>query len=102
MIQRPPRSTLFPYTTLFRSEGRFLLPLAGAGVTVTVAGGGIVESGGPTVTILRDLRRLSWRLSFACYGRTHLGGALDKIGRGHVRTPGTPKSRMPAFACKKK
>src|SRR3712207_8152095 len=27
MIRRPPRSTLFPYTTLFRSHGR----LAGAG-----------------------------------------------------------------------
>src|SRR3712207_9292517 len=24
MIRRPPRSTLFPYTTLFRSEGSFL------------------------------------------------------------------------------
>src|SRR2546427_5082626 len=24
MIRRPPRSTLFPYTTLFRSWGRFL------------------------------------------------------------------------------
>src|SRR3712207_9224340 len=24
MIRRPPRSTLFPYTTLFRSEGDFL------------------------------------------------------------------------------
>src|SRR2546430_12952678 len=23
MIRRPPRSTLFPYTTLFRSESRF-------------------------------------------------------------------------------
>src|SRR2546428_5282242 len=23
MIRRPPRSTLFPYTTLFRSEGRW-------------------------------------------------------------------------------
>src|SRR5437016_10201469 len=23
MIRRPPRSTLFPYTTLFRSEGEF-------------------------------------------------------------------------------
>src|SRR3712207_7366572 len=23
MIRRPPRSTLFPYTTLFRSKGRF-------------------------------------------------------------------------------
>src|SRR3712207_8600601 len=26
MIRRPPRSTLFPYTTLFRSKGRVLVP----------------------------------------------------------------------------
>src|SRR3712207_8211484 len=26
MIRRPPRSTLFPYTTLFRSQGRKNLP----------------------------------------------------------------------------
>src|SRR5258706_10882823 len=26
MIRRPPRSTLFPYTTLFRSYPRLLLP----------------------------------------------------------------------------
>src|SRR3712207_8514650 len=26
MIRRPPRSTLFPYTTLFRSHGRGLSP----------------------------------------------------------------------------
>src|SRR2546422_5112927 len=33
MIRRPPRSTLFPYTTLFRSrrEGRFLRYSAAAG-----------------------------------------------------------------------
>src|SRR3712207_7032757 len=28
MIRRPPRSTLFPYTTLFRSKRRRLLELA--------------------------------------------------------------------------
>src|SRR5256885_11170660 len=28
MIRRPPRSTLFPYTTLFRSEGWFAHHLA--------------------------------------------------------------------------
>src|SRR2546430_5617654 len=26
MIRRPPRSTLFPYTTLFRSHSCFLIP----------------------------------------------------------------------------
>src|SRR2546422_8278633 len=31
MIRRPPRSTLFPYTTLFRSRGRPALGPAGRG-----------------------------------------------------------------------
>src|SRR3712207_7524698 len=39
MIRRPPRSTLFPYTTLFRSD----LDLAGAGqLAVHLAGDGDV------------------------------------------------------------
>src|SRR5258705_4142219 len=29
MIRRPPRSTLFPYTTLFRSEQKFVTVLPG-------------------------------------------------------------------------
>src|SRR3712207_7523297 len=32
MILRPPRSTLFPYTTLFRSRGRGLLTVEGGQV----------------------------------------------------------------------
>src|SRR3712207_5941062 len=32
MIRRPPRSTLFPYTTLFRSKGVVIVPKA-AGIT---------------------------------------------------------------------
>src|SRR6266478_7653862 len=32
MIRRPPRSTLFPYTTLFRSRPDAVRPRAGAGV----------------------------------------------------------------------
>src|SRR3712207_7752638 len=31
MIRRPPRSTLFPYTTLFRSLGRIMVRLEIAG-----------------------------------------------------------------------
>src|SRR5256885_11995683 len=31
MIRRPPRSTLFPYTTLFRSQRRVHLPRNGVG-----------------------------------------------------------------------
>src|SRR2546427_5925723 len=40
MIRRPPRSTLFPYTTLFRSAEAGLARRAGQGrVAVTGAGG---------------------------------------------------------------
>src|SRR5216684_5421384 len=33
MIRRPPRSTLFPYTTLFRSQGRAWWTDSGSGTT---------------------------------------------------------------------
>src|SRR2546426_9299071 len=42
MIRRPPRSTLFPYTTLFRSAGarqRLVLPDPGHVFLVLVEGG---------------------------------------------------------------
>src|SRR3712207_7425441 len=37
MIRRPPRSTLFPYTTLFRSDGRLPRLAAVGAVSVVVA-----------------------------------------------------------------
>src|SRR3989454_7327500 len=37
MIRRPPRSTLFPYTTLFRSDGQDRLPAARGGGRVDFA-----------------------------------------------------------------
>src|SRR2546430_8315802 len=44
MIRRPPRSTLFPYTTLFRSHpaalAALLVPAAAAGPAGCVGGGG--------------------------------------------------------------
>src|SRR3712207_9577155 len=39
MIRRPPRSTLFPYTTLFRSPEDFLLVIDESHVTVPQIGG---------------------------------------------------------------
>src|SRR3712207_7036046 len=35
MIRRPPRSTLFPYTTLFRSDSRLIGQDLGPGVSPT-------------------------------------------------------------------
>src|SRR3712207_8442051 len=44
MIRRPPRSTLFPYTTLFRSEG--LLAGVRRGSVAHGAAGGVRPGGG--------------------------------------------------------
>src|SRR3712207_8861624 len=56
MIRRPPRSTLFPYTTLFRSAGTVLAALPGTGgwpayLTWAVAGLGM-GFGMPSVGVL--------------------------------------------------
>src|SRR3712207_7181252 len=40
MIRQPPRSTLFPYTTLVRSHGSILRADANAGRVALVTGGG--------------------------------------------------------------
>src|SRR3989449_7917950 len=52
MIRRPPRSTLFPYTTLFRS---FLQELLERGLAALVVGAGGAERDA------RDFRRLGDR-----------------------------------------
>src|SRR2546426_11978801 len=55
MIRRPPRSTLFPYTTLFRSPGSVVVDLAaerGGNCELTQPGRTVVEAG---VTILGPL-----------------------------------------------
>src|SRR5260370_13802948 len=70
MIRRPPRSTLFPYTTLFRSVKRTLAPaqnvvgppgvmlgVAGIGLTVTV----VARSGEHTSELQAHLN-LVWPL----------------------------------------
>src|SRR5687768_18102806 len=49
MIRRPPRSTLFPYTTLFRSDGLPMLfwvggATAGVGVVGIVIGGALAAA----------------------------------------------------------
>src|SRR3712207_9395931 len=45
MIRRPPRSTLFPYTTLFRSEVGVAEPVAFEGVDLALFAGTEGEKG---------------------------------------------------------
>src|SRR2546430_13744762 len=47
MIRRPPRSTLFPYTTLFRSYGFTVHHVLG--VEAVLPNGEVVHIGGPLV-----------------------------------------------------
>src|SRR3712207_6979273 len=46
MIRRPPRSTLFPYTTLFRSEAvRVILPtFENGGIHINVSGAVVAKN----------------------------------------------------------
>src|SRR3712207_7587904 len=57
MIRRPPRSTLFPYTTLFRSQdrledGREIAGRAADG-TQDLAGGGLAVKGAGQIAVAR-------------------------------------------------
>src|SRR5258705_4980360 len=74
MIRRPPRSTLFPYTTLFRSHGALIVTtpqemavgdsLRGAKMFERVGVGvvGIVERSEEHTSELQSLRHLVCRL----------------------------------------
>src|SRR2546425_9694326 len=90
MIRRPPRSTLFPYTTLFRSSPPDSMR------DVAKRYGELLVNAHKT-----------WRelLKKAGEGKTPTPDALpdrdQEIGRAHVRTPVTSLSRMPSSACKK-
>src|SRR3712207_7500765 len=53
MIRRPPRSTLFPYTTLFRSTGAAGI-LVGVGPGAACTTRGVLGIGVPMATALAD------------------------------------------------
>src|SRR2546427_9036425 len=71
MIRRPPRSTLFPYTTLFRSSG-----LLGVG-------GGIVMIPALVFLLGRD-QHLAQGVSLAVIIPVSVSGALIHHKRGNV------------------
>src|SRR3712207_8817192 len=67
MIRRPPRSTLFPYTTLFRSEGAVeeepdpgLSREAGGAYAAKYGFDALGGEGGPPVYVLRPRVAFAW------------------------------------------
>src|SRR5258706_7361769 len=99
MIRRPPRSTLFPYTTLFRSD---LDP----GVAVGRRGRRTLGRDQPADLAARhpagDLGQLGGALGRLGAAAEQLGdkprALAVKIGRAHVCTPVTDQSRMASSA----
>src|SRR5260370_42569538 len=102
MIRRPPRSTLFPYTTLFRSRGR--------------EGGGCPPSA-PALcqpilhhciprsrrfspespkTLLTEVPPANRQSASAHFFSRAAREKKCEIGRAHVPTPVTLHSRMPS------
>src|SRR5256885_8807473 len=59
MIRRPPRSTLFPYTTLFRSWLKILTPLLAASLWTTAATPALAQNRGDDVLLDRKSTRLN-------------------------------------------
>src|SRR5687768_17817321 len=74
MIRRPPRSTLFPYTTLFRSHRLDIDAEAAQGSADLVHDAGVVHAGSREFVGKKGFRWGSWRRGF--YGDRQPG--LDR------------------------
>src|SRR2546430_5698704 len=95
MIRRPPRSTLFPYTTLFRShftdqmrptEIHTSIPLGGAGVLASITPGGSTPRSEEHTSELQSQSNLVCRL------------LLEKKTAPPGTTPPPPPA-APQYAC---
>src|SRR3712207_8363747 len=108
MIRRPPRSTLFPYTTLFRSnalEGMSRAEAARlAGMERQALRDAVVRYNAQGLAGLYDRpkpgrpSRLGEAEQATLAARVFRGPDPEQIGRAHVSTPVTPISRMPSSA----
>src|SRR3989442_6291696 len=81
MIRRPPRSTLFPYTTLFRSTPAASLPANRRALCIRRRG--------------RRRGRHRTHVNRAALRRVDVG----EIGTAHVCSPVTAAYRTPSSAC---
>src|SRR2546430_10154972 len=87
MIRRPPRSTLFPYTTLFRSDRPVAVELGGLLVDAEQGRQG-------------DRNLDGWTPALPLRARTEVAG--EGVGRGHRWNPVTVKNRIASSSFKKK
>src|SRR2546430_4324987 len=93
MIRRPPRSTLFPYTTLFRSRGG--IALGQAAVRLCAAAGGFGDAGGLRVTDRKSTRLNSShsQISYAVFCLKKKKKLNQATSCNHARLPPRVSSR---------
>src|SRR2546429_9534677 len=104
MIRRPPRSTLFPYTTLFRSvPSGFRYPN-----TTCIIGNGVVVDPKGLIAEMDELKRLSVDISHLYISeRAHvvmpyhfLLDRLEEQARGSDKIDSTQRGIGPAYVDK--
>src|SRR3712207_8125377 len=102
MIRRPPRSTLFPYTTLFRSGFRELIPHAEVSDDPQVAADDLVPAPGEPAALSRDvLFPLDGHLAHLL-GRPPAFGACPRVDRKSTRLNSSHANISYAVFCLKK
>src|SRR5688572_32582163 len=92
MLLRPPRSTLFPYTTLFRSACSTTFTVTGSGndgPSITGPDSVTIEAGSDGRGVVPDLDRKSTRLN-----SSHSQISYAVFCLKQKKTPVTPTSRM--------
>ena len=108
MIRRPPRSTLFPYTTLFRSDA--LTKVEALQEQYNTLSDQLTTAEKAWKQETADLKQEQQTIALQINDllekrKTHAAKIEAKpleIGRAHVWTPVTDVSRMPSSAWKKK
>src|SRR2546428_2434884 len=94
MIRRPPRSTLFPYTTLFRSFGLVRVDRLGGSLTVENSNGGL------TASAVKG--SVNARVSFSSVMLNGVGGSIDVEDRKSTRLNSSHDQISYAVFCLKK
>src|SRR5947209_12860771 len=93
MIRRPPRSTLFPYTTLFRSIGRLDILMVPIDGTYTMSLEGVSD-------ITRRLDRKSTRLNSSHANISYAVFCLKKKKKKKIKIINN-KNKINITQCKK-